>query len=272
MDGDSHHADATAKPTLMEQEEQAEQEAGAVKAAANGAADAQAAVQVLQVQGVQLSVELEVAHFQREAVKPADCAASSAAALVAEGEKEEAAGHAAPTTAAMAPAPSVPLVPPAADASPADRVFLIETGARKVRAGFVYLDDPTIVEAATSPCVVARPKHATADYERLVRNAGVRADPMYARFRAAGVFVGKNAWYCAFEHPDAALRGQLKLEAPMDRDRLLRPADLTWVWRDVMERMQVRIVSCRVVRVWRCLMVCAWTAEWVHSPARRPFD
>ena len=143
-----------------------------------------------------------------------------------------------------------------------------------MRAGFVYLDRPgaAIVEAVTSPCVVARPKHATADYEALVRNAGVRADPMYARFRAAGVFVGKNAWYCAFEHPDAGLRGQLKLEAPMDRDRLSRPADLTWLWRDVMERMEVRafcrFVSCGCGVVWWC----------VRGPrngsitVRRPFD
>ena len=42
----------------------------------------------------------------------------------------------------------------------------------------------------------------------LVQHASSLADPMFQTFRATGVFVGNDAQYMLFEHPDASLRGK----------------------------------------------------------------
>ncbi len=134
---------------------------------------------------------------------------------------------------ALAPRARSPRVQPA-------RIFLIETGAWHIRAGWVDVGaSPAAFEAMHFPCVVARPKNDAADFMSIVQNAGHKADAMYNRFREMGVFIGKDAWYCAFDHPDPVLRGALKLEAPFVRGRLERPQDLKWLWKDVLAKMDV---------------------------------
>ena len=120
-----------------------------------------------------------------------------------------------------------------------DRFFLIELGSWRIRAGWVEVGSPEKFNPMHFPCVVARPKKASANYSAIVQNASISANPMYARFREDGVFIGKDAWYCAFDHPDPVLRGALKLEAPFVRDRLERPADLKWLLKDVLVKMDV---------------------------------
>lgn len=47
---------------------------------------------------------------------------------------------------------------------------------------------------------------------------------MYRSFRETGFFVGDDAQYCAFEHPDAALRGSLEVRAAVSGDGCIRDA------------------------------------------------
>lgn len=91
----------------------------------------------------------------------------------------------------------------------------------------------------TFPCLVARPKNEKADLGALVQNAGLNAGPMYQRFRRDGVFLGKDAWYCGFEHPDPALRSALKLDSPIERGSITRIDDLALLWAYVLETLQV---------------------------------
>jgi actin-related protein len=57
----------------------------------------------------------------------------------------------------------------------------------------------------------------------IVRGANIGSDPMYELFRETGVFVGKDAWYCCFDHPDAGLRGVLELKNLITGGRIRRP-------------------------------------------------
>lgn len=47
---------------------------------------------------------------------------------------------------------------------------------------------------------------------------------MYRSFRESGYFVGDDARYCAFEHPDAALRGNLIIKDALSGDGAIRDA------------------------------------------------
>ena len=63
----------------------------------------------------------------------------------------------------------------------------------------------------TVPCYtasVARGRKA----EDLVRGASRFSEPMFENFRETGVFVGKDAEYVLYDHPDAGLRGGLRVD------------------------------------------------------------
>ena len=49
------------------------------------------------------------------------------------------------------------------------------------------------------------------DPYEVVRHASKHSDPMYQFFRENRSFIGANAMYCCFHHPDKALRSSLKL-------------------------------------------------------------
>lgn len=117
--------------------------------------------------------------------------------------------------------------------------FFVEIGAWRIRAGWVEVGTSKSFQTVEFPCIIARPSKASADLTTIVQHASIKADAMYGRFREMGVFIGKDAWYCAFDHPDPVLRGSLKLEAPFDRDRLIRPADLKLLLKYVFEKCEV---------------------------------
>lgn len=116
-------------------------------------------------------------------------------------------------------------------------------GSSTIRCGFVDCRGekfrPQEQRVYTFPCLVARPKNEKADLSALVQNAGLNAGPMYERFRRDGVFVGKDAWYCGFEHPDPALRSALKLDSPLARGGITRMEDLALLWAYILETLQV---------------------------------
>jgi actin-related protein len=54
----------------------------------------------------------------------------------------------------------------------------------------------------------------------LVRGASTHSDPMYEIFRETGVFVGNDARYCCYEHPDAGLRGGLEMRNVLENGHI----------------------------------------------------
>lgn len=52
---------------------------------------------------------------------------------------------------------------------------------------------------------------ASSDRFDAMRHASSQAMPMFQRFREDGMFVGRDAYHCCFEHPDRGLRGALKV-------------------------------------------------------------
>lgn len=64
------------------------------------------------------------------------------------------------------------------------------------------------------PTVIAQVRNKNSNLFDLVRGASNFASPMFEKFRKTGYFVGNDAWYCAFDHPDSALRGGLELLYP----------------------------------------------------------
>ena len=55
----------------------------------------------------------------------------------------------------------------------------------------------------------------------VVRFASSQSDKMFQKFRDDGLFVGADAFYVCFDHPDRALRGSLKLSPIIDRGAIL---------------------------------------------------
>ncbi|GAB5035899.1 actin-like protein [Nannochloropsis oceanica] len=145
-----------------------------------------------------------------------------------------------------------------------DRFFLVEVGSWRIRAGWIEVERPEIFNPTHFPCVVARPKKVAADFSAIVQNASIQANAMYARFRRDGIFVGKDAWYCALDHPDPVLRGALKLEAPIVRDRLERPADLKWLLRDVLDKMNVDAGQSPIVVTYKATTTLEERAKMVE--------
>lgn len=68
--------------------------------------------------------------------------------------------------------------------------------------------------------MVAVPLRGAGKPSDIVKGANIGSDPMYQTFRETGVFVGKDAWYCCFDHPDAGLRGVLELENLLGNGRI----------------------------------------------------
>ena len=55
----------------------------------------------------------------------------------------------------------------------------------------------------------------------LVRGASTQSDIMYEIFRENGVFVGNDARYCCYEHPDTGLRGGLELKNVLEYGKII---------------------------------------------------
>ena len=62
---------------------------------------------------------------------------------------------------------------------------------------------------------MARPRNPNQSAADLTRTASALAGDMFDRFRVKNALVGADAWHCAFTHPDAGLRGALKVSYPM---------------------------------------------------------
>jgi hypothetical protein len=50
---------------------------------------------------------------------------------------------------------------------------------------------------------------------------------MYQNFRETGLFVGNDAKYCCYEHPDAGLRGSLELQHIIQDGHIVHKAGLS---------------------------------------------
>lgn len=106
---------------------------------------------------------------------------------------------------------------------PARPVILIEVGEFAARIG-VYNPSSRRFELRFScPAYTASPKPGCTP-ESICKSASQLAGPAYAYFRETGLFVGEDARFFLFDHPDPGLRGSLVLDAPALQDgRIVSP-------------------------------------------------
>lgn len=106
---------------------------------------------------------------------------------------------------------------------PARPVILIEVGEFAARIG-VYNPSSRRFELRFScPAYTASPKPGCTP-ESICKSASQLAGPAYAYFRETGLFVGEDARFFLFDHPDPGLRGSLVLDAPAVQDgRIVSP-------------------------------------------------
>lgn len=79
----------------------------------------------------------------------------------------------------------------------------------------VFISPSVIVCRHSCPSVVARPASLQASATSLLHGASMLAGPMYTSFREHNAVAGEDAWYCAYTHPDAGLRGALTVSRPI---------------------------------------------------------
>ena len=96
-------------------------------------------------------------------------------------------------------------------------IVYIELGAQLCRVGIYNAASDSIDCCFTCPSMIARPKgsHALSDRGDIIKGASFTASDMYEYFRTEGVFVGRDAEYCAFGHPDGGLRSKLECVYPV---------------------------------------------------------
>mmetsp|Transcript_2867 Transcript_2867/g.4362 ORF Transcript_2867/g.4362 Transcript_2867/m.4362 type:complete len:894 (+) Transcript_2867:47-2728(+) len=94
-------------------------------------------------------------------------------------------------------------------------LMMIEIGSFTTRVGIWDLNNHTFSLRFECPSVIARPRNPNISAVDLTRGASTLASAMYDSFREKNALAGKDAWYCAFSHPDAGLRGALQLSYPM---------------------------------------------------------
>ena len=98
-------------------------------------------------------------------------------------------------------------------------VVLVELGSFCLKLSVLMKEELKFEVIETIPCYtasVARGRKA----EDLVRGASRFSEPMFENFRKCGKFVGGDAEYVLYDHPDAGLRGGLKVD-----DSPISPAD-----------------------------------------------
>jgi len=92
----------------------------------------------------------------------------------------------------------------------------IEMGSFEMKLRVYDVAKETFVLKACCPSITASEKgssgkNMTAN-SSLVQYASRFADPMFEYFRENGIFIGNDAIYCCFDHPDITLRGKLVID------------------------------------------------------------
>jgi hypothetical protein len=59
---------------------------------------------------------------------------------------------------------------------------------------------------------------------------------MFQTFRDTGIFVGNDAKYCCYEHPDSGLRGSLELQNIIEDGRIVNKVGLKMLFQHVFYR------------------------------------
>ena len=99
--------------------------------------------------------------------------------------------------------------------SGAPPLLLVEIGAFAARVGYFDIASGRLVQLLTCPATTASPLPGKAQAPALVKAARERmGDKRFDDFRQSGMFVGEDAFYMCFCHPDAGLRGNLVLDSP----------------------------------------------------------
>jgi len=93
----------------------------------------------------------------------------------------------------------------------------IEVGSFEMKLRVYDVSKEKFVLVSSCPSITASEKggagnHLTAN-STLVQYASRFADPMFNYFRENGIFVGSDAQYCCFDHPDTTLRGKLVIDS-----------------------------------------------------------
>lgn len=127
--------------------------------------------------------------------------------------------------------------------------------------------------------MVAVPIRGGGKPQDIVKGANIGSDPMYQTFRETGIFVGQDAWFCCFDHPDAGLRGVLELENLLGGGRIRningmvllihqcisKTLPLDAVWPDVQilfnynvacDRRDLTLVTRRMFEFLECNKIC----------------
>jgi hypothetical protein len=99
-----------------------------------------------------------------------------------------------------------------------DPIIYVEIGNYECRVGLWDREAGCFAEKFSCPAIVARPKNSGALPGDLVKGASHQSGAMFKLFRETGFFVGDDAQFCAFDHPDPALRGGLEISHPLGGD------------------------------------------------------
>ena len=92
-------------------------------------------------------------------------------------------------------------------------VVLFEMGQWHTRIGVYNHTSQRFELRFSCPTYTASPL-AGKTPDAIVKSAGFLAGPAYAYFREIGLFVGEDARYMCYDHPDGGLRSSLQLDAP----------------------------------------------------------
>jgi len=101
--------------------------------------------------------------------------------------------------------------------APSNPILVVEMGAAVCRASFFDADSKKLQLLFSAPSYTASPR-AGQTPESLVKSASFLCDERYAQFRREGLFVGEDARFFCYEHPDAGLRGRLQQDPPVIRE------------------------------------------------------
>lgn len=101
--------------------------------------------------------------------------------------------------------------------APSRPLLLVEMGASVCRTSFFDVDSKKLQVLFSAPSYTASPR-AGQTPESLVKSASFLCDERYAQFRREGLFVGEDARFFCYEHPDAGLRGRLQQDPPVIRE------------------------------------------------------